>query len=64
VNAQSHPSPYAGDWRYGSARRGRHPQGSTRVATLLTRQHGQCARGGLHYRAGDVLGIDHIIPTE
>jgi len=64
VKVQSHRSPYDGDWLYWSERLGRHPEVSTRVATLLKRQHGQCARCGLHYRAGDMLEVDHIIPTE
>jgi RNA-directed DNA polymerase len=64
VKVQSHRSPYDGDWVYWSKRLGRHPEASTRVATLLKRQHGQCPRCGLHYRAGDVLEVDHIIPTE
>jgi RNA-directed DNA polymerase len=60
---QSHRSPYDGDWLYWSARLGRHPGVSTRVATLLKRQQGCCPRCGLHYCAGDVLEVDHIIPT-
>ena len=47
VTVQSHRSPDDGDWRYGSARVGRHPQVSTRVATLLKRQQGRCPRCGL-----------------
>jgi RNA-directed DNA polymerase len=63
VKVQSHRSPYAGAWFYWSARLGRHPGVSPRVATLLKRQQGCCPRCGLHYCAGDVLEVDHIIPT-
>ena len=63
VKVQSHRSPYDGDWLYWSERLGRHPGVSTRVATLLKRQQGCCPRCGLHYCAGDVLEVDHIIPT-
>lgn len=63
VKIQSHRSPYDGDWLYWSARLGRHPGVSARVATLLKRQQGRCSRCGLHYCAGDVLEVDHIIPT-
>jgi RNA-directed DNA polymerase len=63
VKVQSHRSPYAGDWLYWSARLGRHPGVSTRVAPRLKRQQGCCPRCGLHYCAGDVLEGDHIIPT-
>jgi RNA-directed DNA polymerase len=63
VKVQSHRSPYDGDWLYWSTRLGRHPGVSTRVATLLKRQQGGCPRCGLHYCAGDVLEVDHIIPT-
>jgi RNA-directed DNA polymerase len=63
VKVQSHRSPYDGDWLYWSTRLGRHPGVSTRMATLLQRQQGCCPRCGLHYWAGDVLEVDHIIPT-
>jgi RNA-directed DNA polymerase len=63
VQGQSHRSPYDGEWVYWSKRRGRHPEASTRVATLRKRQHGQCPRCGLHDRAGDVREVDHRIPT-
>jgi RNA-directed DNA polymerase len=63
VKVQSHRSPYDGDWLYWSTRLGRHPGVSTRVATLLKRQQGRCPRCGLHYCAGDVLEVDHLIPT-
>lgn len=52
-----------GDWGYWSTRRGRPPDASTRVATLLKRPHGPGPRGGLHDRAGDVRAVDHRLPT-
>ncbi len=63
VKVQSHRSPYDGDWLYWSARLGRYPGVATRVATLLKRQQGCCPGCGLHYWAGDVREVDHIIPT-
>jgi RNA-directed DNA polymerase len=63
VKIHSHRSPYDGDWLYWSARLGRHPGISARVATLLKRQQGRCSRCGLPYCARDVLEVDHIIPT-
>ena len=63
VKVQSQRSPYDGDWIDWSQRLGRHPEVSTRAATLLKRQQGRCARCGLHYCAGDVLEVDHILPT-
>ena len=53
-------SPYDGDWVYWSARQGRYPTISTRLATLLKKQGGRCAYCGLYFQHEDPLEIDHI----
>jgi RNA-directed DNA polymerase len=55
-------SPFDGDWVYWSSRQGRHPELPTRIARLLQRQSGRCARCGLYFRDGDLPEIDHVIP--
>jgi len=55
-------SPFDGDWRYWSTRRGEDPGTPTRVAKLLKRQKRKCARCGLYIEGEDVLEVDHIIP--
>lgn len=63
VKARGTKSPYDGDWAYWSTRLGTHPEVPTRVATLLKRQKGRCARCGLFIIAGeDRPEIDHITP--
>ncbi len=41
---------------------GKNPFVSTREATLLKRQKGQCNHCGLFFRNGDIWEIDHKIP--
>ena len=55
-------SPYDGDWRYWSKRRGEYPGVSKRVATLMKRQKGRCTRCGLYIKDEDVVEVDHIVP--
>jgi RNA-directed DNA polymerase len=55
-------SPFDGDWRYWSTRRGEYPSTPTRVANLMKRQKGKCARCGLYFEDEDVLEVDHIVP--
>ena len=55
-------SPYNGDVTYWATRKGSHPEISTRVATLLSKQKGKCAQCGLTFRDEDILELDHIIP--
>jgi RNA-directed DNA polymerase len=55
-------SPFDGDWRYWSTRRGEYPGTPTRVANLMKRQKGKCARCGLYFEDEDVLEVDHIVP--
>ena len=63
VKVQGRRSPFDGDWSYWGARLGRHPELSARTARLLRQQQGRCAWCGLHICQGEVLEIDHIIPT-
>jgi RNA-directed DNA polymerase len=55
-------SPFDGDWIYWTSRIGKHPEVSTRMATLLKKQKGKCSHYGLNFKEGDLLEIDHIIP--
>jgi 5-methylcytosine-specific restriction endonuclease McrA len=55
-------SPYDGDWRYWSKRRGEYPGISKRVATLMKRQKGKCTRCGLYVKDEDVVEVDHTVP--
>jgi 5-methylcytosine-specific restriction endonuclease McrA len=59
---RGHASPYDGDWVYWARRLGAHPETPKRVATLLKRQAGKCARCGLYFRDGALLEVDHILP--
>lgn len=55
-----HRSPDDGDWVYWSARQGRDPTLSSRLATLLKKQGGHCAHCGLYFQQDDPLEIAHI----
>jgi RNA-directed DNA polymerase len=55
-------SPFDGDWRYWSTRRGEYPDTPKRVANLMKRQKGKCAHCGLYFDDEDVLEVDHIVP--
>jgi RNA-directed DNA polymerase len=59
---RGHASPYDGNWVYWARRMGAHPETPKRVAALLKRQRGRCARCGLYFRDGDLPEVDHIIP--
>ena len=62
VKVKGGKSPYDGDWIYWTARIGKHPEVSTRVANLLKKQKGKCTVCGLNFSDGDKLEVDHIIP--
>jgi RNA-directed DNA polymerase len=55
-------SPFNGDWAYWSARRGTHPETSTRVSRLMKIQKGKCPHCNLYIRSEDLIEVDHIIP--
>ena len=62
VKVKGDASPHDGNLIYWSSRMGKHPEVSTRVATLLKKQKGKCTHCGLYFREEDVLEVDHIIP--
>ena len=62
IKVQGRRSPHDGDEIYWSQRQGHYPGVSQRVATLLKRQHGNCPACGYHFKVGDVLEVDHLIP--
>jgi RNA-directed DNA polymerase len=62
VKVRGGRSPFDGDWRYWAARSGSHPEIPNRLAFLLKRQRGTCARCRLYFREDDVLEVDHIRP--
>ncbi|MGK7933571.1 MAG: group II intron reverse transcriptase/maturase [Microcystaceae cyanobacterium] len=62
TKVKSGKSLFDGDLIYWSTRMGRHPEMPLTKATLLKRQKGKCNHCGLHFKEGDLLEIDHIIP--
>jgi RNA-directed DNA polymerase len=66
---QRHPflktarSPFDGDFVYWGTRLGRHPLMPAGKAKLIKRQKGCCNLCGLKFQFGDLLEIDHVIPT-
>lgn len=62
IKVQGGRSPFDGDWAYWSSRLGKHPELTTRVATLLKKQKGKCTYCGHYFKDGDVWEIDHILP--
>lgn len=62
VKVKGDKSLFDGDLVYWSIRMGTYPQMSAQRAKLLKRQRGKCAYCGHHFKDGDVLEIDHILP--
>ncbi len=62
TKVKSGRSLFDGDLIYWSTRMGKHPEMPTTKATLLKRQKGKCNYCGLHFKEGDILELDHIIP--
>jgi RNA-directed DNA polymerase len=60
VKVRGSKSPFDGDWAYWASRTGAHPELPTRVATLLKRQQGRCARCGLYFTSEDLPEVDHV----
>ncbi len=56
-------SPYDGKLLYWGKRLKQHPLVNNEKAKLLQMQKGQCPRCGLYFRDGDLLEVDHIVPT-
>jgi RNA-directed DNA polymerase len=63
VKVKGDKSPYDGDLVYWSSRMGKHPEMPKRTASLLKKQKGKCVHCGLLFRDGDLLEVDHIVPT-
>jgi RNA-directed DNA polymerase len=61
VKVKGTASPFDGNLKYWSSRRGEHPLVPTRVAKLLKEQKGKCAHCGLYFREDDLIEVDHII---
>lgn len=62
VKVKGNASPFDGNLKYWSSRRGEHPLVPTRVAKLLKEQKGKCAHCKLYFREDDLIEVDHIIP--
>jgi len=62
VKVKGDASPYDGNLVYWSARMGKHPEASLKVATLLKNQKGKCAHCELFFKDGDIWEVDHVIP--
>ena len=62
VKVRDTASPYDGNLVYWAQRLKEHPLTDSRSGFLLKLQKGRCAGCGLHFRDGDVLETDHIIP--
>ncbi len=63
IKVQGQRTPFDGDWLYWATRLGKSPDLPKRTAFLLKRQRGRCAVCGLFFRSGDVMEVDHIVPT-
>ncbi len=62
VKVKGEASPFDGNLKYWSIRKGENPLVPARVAILLKAQHGKCAHCGLYFRESDLAEVDHIIP--
>ena len=62
IKVKGTASPFDGNLKYWSSRRGEHPLVPTRVAKLLKEQKGKCAHCELYFREDDLIEVDHIIP--
>jgi RNA-directed DNA polymerase len=56
-------SPFDGDLVYWGKRMSSHPELPSRVATLLKNQSGKCGLCELSFKYGDLMEVDHKIPT-
>jgi RNA-directed DNA polymerase len=63
VKVKGKASPFDGNLLYWVKRLKQHPSVHNEKAKLLKAQQWQCARCGLYFREGDLLEVDHIIPT-
>jgi RNA-directed DNA polymerase len=63
AKVRGNASPYDGNLLYWAKRLKQHPLVKNEKAKLLHGQQWRCPRCGLYFRDGDLLEIDHIIPT-
>jgi RNA-directed DNA polymerase len=63
TKVRGNASPYDGNLSYWAKRLKQHPLGNNEKAKLLQTQQWRCPRCGLYFRDGDLLEVDHIIPT-
>lgn len=63
VKVQGARSPFDGDTVYWGQRMRNHPEIPTRVKKLLKAQNGQCGLCELKFKDGDLMEVDHRIPT-
>jgi RNA-directed DNA polymerase len=63
VKVKGTASPYDGNLLYWAKRLKQHPLVTNEKAKLLKIQQYQCPRCGLYFKDGDLLEVDHSIPT-
>lgn len=63
IKVKGNKSIFDGDSKYWSTRMGRNPLLSNRKASLLKKQKGKCKLCNALFKEGDLLEIDHTIPT-
>ena len=63
VKVRGEASPYDGNILYWAKRLTQHPLVNNEKAKLLKIQQWQCPRCGLYFTEGDLLEVDHSIPT-
>jgi len=63
VKVKGNASPYDGNLLYWAKRLKQHPLVNNEKAKLLKIQQWQCPRCGLYFQDGDLLEVDHSIPT-
>ena len=63
TKVKGNKSPFDGDFTYWSSRIGKYLGVSASKAKLLKKQKGKCNHCGIYFKDGDLLEIDHIIPT-
>lgn len=59
VNVKDSRSPYDGDWKYWSVRRGKYPGIKPKLAAALKNQIGRCYHCKLYFRPEDIIEIHH-----
>ena len=63
VKVRGNASPFDGNLVYWARRLTRHPLLRATLGRLVQRQQGKCAGCGLLFREGDLIEIDHLVPT-